>query len=228
MIRKMQRPLRASVTVLAAGLAFASRSASASYVISGTNSEGVTTDKLDVAQGGSATASSVHNSCCGTSDPNEAIGLTTTNFVENTHFIFNDGNNPVGPVDILDITPGAAFHMGNYDIILATDGVGSDYRGATSFTLLAGPDFAHLSTVDSGSLGSGDYSALPGAGGNNRIDIHGTTSVNNVGAVELQLTRAVAGGGPRVIEVDAFVPEPASLSAIGLSLLGLLTRRRRA
>jgi hypothetical protein len=186
--------------------------------------EGSKLDPLDIAQGGSATSSSVHAAYgAGTvpDDPKTAIGGSVNwQPLEPANLVYDDSA-AAGPVDVLNLTAAAPFDLHRYDIYLGDDVNGQ--RATSHWELYAGAAQNVLTLVGSGDLGGpflSKYGAL-------EVDVSDEVSLSGVQYVQLRTTRSIASIGTRVIEVDANVPEPTSPLALAVMGSVLLLRRMR-
>jgi hypothetical protein len=184
--------------------------------------EGSKLDPLDIAQGGSATSSSVHAAYGGGAvpdDPRTAIGASVNwQPLEPANLVYDDSA-AAGPVDVLNITAAAPFDLHRYELYLGDDVNGQ--RATSHWELYAGAAQNAMTLVGSGDLG-GPFLSKYGA-----LEVEITDdglSLSGVQYVQLRTTRSIASIGTRVIEVDANVPEPTS----PLALAGVLLLRRRS
>lgn len=139
--------------------------------------------------------------------------------IEPTTFIFSDAgvgdnrNNTFDPgaetIDFISWKLTRAYELYGYQISVTSDGA-SEYRGAELLRFYVEDvlvDIIDLNNYD-GSL--------------NRIFPGGPVWGDDF---RVELTRTVGNGGPRIVEIDAIVPEPASLAMLALGALGSVLRQ---
>lgn len=202
----------------------------ADVYITPSTGEGSTTDLLDVSQGSIVTGSSAVGYAGGVgSSPEAALGATS-NFIEPTHLIFENGGTPGSTVDWVDFHTTAPVDLRSFHLLLSDDSNSSLFgdRGVSWFRLLGGTSAGSLSTlVESTILANYTHSY-----GSSQITAAGNVDGVGMQYFRLELMRTTA-QGPRVIELDGFstriVPEPASvvLAGLGIASVGLLAVRRR-
>jgi len=188
---------------------FVTGAAEASYVIvpGVTGSAASSTDLFDVSTGATATASSANPNGPAVSDPRNAIGYSEPGVSEPTNFYFADGL-PAGTVDLLAITTPAAVTISGFNYFTYDDsysGASNANRGVSQIALAVSSDGVNYSPIQTIPL-SNSYQTTYGSPG---IEVEATFAPITAQYFEFELTRFNT-TGPRIEEIDATVPEPAS------------------
>ncbi len=160
----------------------------------------------------------------GSDDPKEAFGKNTGPIEPGT-FIFNDGS-PTGTQDHLTFGTVSPVTLAGIELTGGAAGPDAgDPRRISNVELTY--DSNHDGVIDTGdtTLHLDDNFPDTGDGGTGVADYIFPSSITSD---LFQLTVGQQdGNGPRITEIDAIVPEPASLALAGFSAVGLLVRRRR-
>jgi len=182
----------------------------------------------NVADGGlvmTVNASSALGCCGGPDDPREAFGQASGP-IEGGSFLFGDGL-PAGTDNTIEWFTSSAVQISGLRFQGGANGVGGgDPRRIMQLAFAADvnnngnlfDDPVLFNDPDFGDTGDG------GPGVITYIFAGGPVSANHFG---LLVESQEANGGPRIIEIDAVVPEPGSALACALGAVAIGLRRRR-
>jgi hypothetical protein len=170
--------------------------------------EGVTTDLFDVDQGAIVTSSSA---LIPTFDARSALGYFNPTGIEHTRAIFS--SSPIA-TDFIEFQTSQPVDLGHYRLFLGEDSDGTSHRSATGFRLFASGNSGDVqSTLVSSASFSGTYTATYGSAA---ISISESLNLSNVQYFRMEVDRTSGFSGPRVIELDGFVPSPPAATEKGL------------
>ncbi len=182
----------------------------------------VTTDIWDVAQGTLVTGYSAMKNG-GPSDMFGAAGGAP----EPGHTLFADGY-PLDTIHWIEWQTASAVWLGSFDLYAAGDGVPPTIaRTMNHFTLFArNPGTGIFETVYDTDVAT-PYSVTDDTTPLLSYALAAPIMAQEFRAEFRQGSTVTWAMGPRIIELDGFTPEPATLSLLGLGCLALLRRRAR-